>query len=333
MMVGRIYRSRRILPGVTNDAGSRDAPQPCRALCARCAEDDRFLHEGAGFRGQRRSRGRPHHLSQSQPERPPPDRARARPHDRRRDADGAAGVVQRGYAGECADGVPQGEGRRLRGPSPDLPRQCLVDLFPGSRGQPDRDVLRHAVVCAAAPGLQDRPRQAGGRALPRDRGLLPRPRGVQADRGMARRDQQEDRRETERVTSNTDDTRSHPMSEIKGYHAHVYYDPATKPKAAKLRDKILGKFKVEPGGFSDEPRGPHPISQFNVIFETPEFQNIVPWLMLNRDGLDVLVHPLTESSYDDHSKNALWLGNPVPMRLEILRPQYRESLLPSSQRS
>ena len=44
--------------------------------------------------------------------------------------------------------------------------------------------------------------------------------------------------------------------------------------------------------------------------------------------LDVLVHPLTESSYDDHSKNALWLGTPVPMRLEILRPTYRTELLP-----
>jgi len=56
----------------------------------------------------------------------------------------------------------------------------------------------------------------------------------------------------------------------------------------------------------------------------------VPWLMLNRDSLDVLVHPLTESSYDDHSKNALWLGTPVPMRLEILRPTYRTELLPGA---
>jgi DOPA 4,5-dioxygenase len=94
-------------------------------------------------------------------------------------------------------------------------------------------------------------------------------------------------------------------------------NPATRPIAERLRETIIGKFAVEPGGFSDEPRGPHPISQFNVIFETEEFQNIVPWLMLNREGLDVLVHPLTESSYDDHSKNALWLGTPVPMRLDI----------------
>ena len=124
------------------------------------------------------------------------------------------------------------------------------------------------------------------------------------------------------------------MSEIKGYHAHVYYDAASKPKAAKLREAIIGKFKVEPGGFSDEPRGPHPISQFAVIFETPEFQQIVPWLMLNRDGLDVLVHPLTDSSYNDHTANAMWLGTPVPLKTEIL--QHRpvgNALLPTSQRA
>src|SRR5260370_37528105 len=124
------------------------------------------------------------------------------------------------------------------------------------------------------------------------------------------------------------------MSDTRGYHAPVYYNPETKPVAARLRETIIEKFKVEPGGFSDEPRGPHPISQFAVIFETPEFQQIVPWLMLNRDGLDVLVHPLTESSYDDHTANAMWLGTPVPLKTEIL--QHRpagNALLPTSQRA
>ena len=45
------------------------------------------------------------------------------------------------------------------------------------------------------------------------------------------------------------------MTEVKGYHAHVYYNAATKPAAARLRETIVGKFAVEPGGFSDEPRG------------------------------------------------------------------------------
>src|ERR1700756_5899322 len=109
------------------------------------------------------------------------------------------------------------------------------------------------------------------------------------------------------------------MTELKGYHAHVYYDTATRPTAERLRDTIIGQFAVKPGAFSREPICPHSISQFSVIFETEEFQRIVPWLMLNREGLDVLIHPLTESSYDDHSKNALWIGTPVPMRLESFR--------------
>src|SRR5216684_1655734 len=120
------------------------------------------------------------------------------------------------------------------------------------------------------------------------------------------------------------------MTENRGFHAHIYYDAETKPKAAALRETIAEKFAVEIGGLSDEPRGPHPISQFVAIFEVPEFQNVVPWLMLNHDGLDVLVHPLTESSYDDHSINALWIGTPVPMTLDILRPTYRDSLLPGN---
>ena len=53
--------------------------------------------------------------------------------------------------------------------------------------------------------------------------------------------------------------------------------------------------------------------------------------MLNHEGLDVLIHPLTESSYDDHSKNALWIGRPVPTRLERLRrtSTYSADLLPT----
>src|SRR5262249_4964594 len=109
------------------------------------------------------------------------------------------------------------------------------------------------------------------------------------------------------------------MSENKGYHAHVYYDAGSKAAAEKLREELIAKFKVEPGVFSDPPIGPHQVSQFNVMFETPEFQHIVPWLMMHREGLNVLVHPLTDSSYDDHTDYAMWLGNPVALKTEILR--------------
>jgi len=123
------------------------------------------------------------------------------------------------------------------------------------------------------------------------------------------------------------------MTENKGYHAHVYYNAETKEKAAALRAALAENFKVEAGGLSDEPRGPHPVPQFNVIFETPEFDSVVPWLMLNRDGLDVLVHPLTDSSFNDHTAFAMWLGTPVPLKTEILRhAPVGDHLMPSAQR-
>ena len=120
------------------------------------------------------------------------------------------------------------------------------------------------------------------------------------------------------------------MAELKGYHAHVYFDAATRPTAERVREAIVAKFPVKAGPFADEPRGPHPIPQFNIIFETSEFQNIVPWLMFNREGLNVLVHPLTESNYNDHDSLAMWLGTPVALRLERLSKVLPESLLPKS---
>lgn len=123
------------------------------------------------------------------------------------------------------------------------------------------------------------------------------------------------------------------MTEVKGYHAHVYFDAATRPTAVRLRDTLAEMFAIETGAFADEPRGPHPVPQFNVIFEAPEFQNIVPWLMLHREGLDVLVHPLTPSNYDDHTRYALWLGTPVALKLERLSATLPETLLPAAQRA
>ena len=121
------------------------------------------------------------------------------------------------------------------------------------------------------------------------------------------------------------------MTEAIGYHAHVYYDPTTRPAAERLRETIISKFGVKPGGLSDEPRGPHPISQFNVMFQTEAFQAIVPWLMLNREGLNVLVHPLTDDMVDDHTIYAMWLGTPVNLKIETLqRRGYREELLPAA---
>jgi aromatic ring-cleaving dioxygenase len=113
-----------------------------------------------------------------------------------------------------------------------------------------------------------------------------------------------------------------------GYHAHIYYDPAkTRGIAENVCAALAGKFPVEVEGFRDEPRGPHPISNVLVIFKPDQFEQVVPHLMLNREGLDVLVHPLTLDAVEDHSSYAIWLGNPVELKLHTL-PHGRGGQLP-----
>jgi len=105
---------------------------------------------------------------------------------------------------------------------------------------------------------------------------------------------------------------------IEGYHAHIYYDPATRPIAERLREALGEGFSVQLGRWHDVPVGPHPTSMYQVAFAVDEFPRVVPWLMLNRDGLSVLVHPRTGDDYEDHARFPLWLGTPLPLRLEVL---------------
>ena len=80
---------------------------------------------------------------------------------------------------------------------------------------------------------------------------------------------------------------------IEGYHAHIYYDPATRAEGrAAARKGSASASQAKLGSWHDEPVGPHPVSMYQVAFAVDEFPRLVPWLMLNRDGLDVLVHPL-----------------------------------------
>ena len=119
--------------------------------------------------------------------------------------------------------------------------------------------------------------------------------------------------------------------EVHGYHAHVYYDADTLSIATQLREDLAANLPVEIGRFSGEQVGPHPVPQFQVIFRAEEFQTVVPWLMLHRQGLDILVHPLTDDMVDDHTIYALWLGTPIRLKLDTMqRRGYRPELLPGA---
>jgi aromatic ring-cleaving dioxygenase len=118
---------------------------------------------------------------------------------------------------------------------------------------------------------------------------------------------------------------------VYGYHAHVYFDANSEPVADRLKAALIERFQVEVGPNSGGAVGPHPVPQFQMIFTNAQFSTVLPWLMLNREGLDILIHPLTADMVDDHTVYACWLGNPIELSLgHMKRRGYPEALLPKA---
>ncbi len=108
---------------------------------------------------------------------------------------------------------------------------------------------------------------------------------------------------------------------IRNYHVHVYYDPAaTRGRAERLRERVAAAFpQAVLGRWHDALVGPHPQSMFQIAFPREMLAGFLPWLMLNRDGLTLLLHPDTGNAYIDHAEHAVWFGAVLPLRLEVLR--------------
>jgi len=110
------------------------------------------------------------------------------------------------------------------------------------------------------------------------------------------------------------------QSTIHSYHAHVYYDPDSdsKAQAARLRESIATQFTTQLGRWHDVPVGPHTQAMYQVAFAVDVFPAIVPWMMLGRGSLTILVHPNTGRPRDDHLLHALWMGAILPLKGETL---------------
>ena len=107
---------------------------------------------------------------------------------------------------------------------------------------------------------------------------------------------------------------------IAAWHAHVYYDPpGTRHVAEQVRSGIAERFPIARlGRWHDVPVGPHTRAMFQVAFGAELFPALVPWLMLNRGGLSVLLHPETGHPQADHLAHAAWLGEQLPLDASVL---------------
>lgn len=122
--------------------------------------------------------------------------------------------------------------------------------------------------------------------------------------------------ETARTEAGGSDPRS-----IAEYHAHVYYDPQkTRDRAERLRERVAAEFpQAKLGRWHDKLVGPHTQSMYQIAFPSGLLASFLPWLMLNRDGLNILLHPETGDDTLDHTAHAAWLGAVLPLRLDVFK--------------
>lgn len=108
-----------------------------------------------------------------------------------------------------------------------------------------------------------------------------------------------------------------PENLYSAYHAHVYFDTESEAQARQLCISAWEHCHIGLGRFHCRPIGPHPAWSCQLSFDANEFEHVIPWLDANRAGLNILVHPLTGDPLAEHSTHATWLGEAVPLNLEI----------------
>lgn len=122
--------------------------------------------------------------------------------------------------------------------------------------------------------------------------------------------------------------------DIVSYDFHTYFkldDPVQVEFAKTFRQAIENEFHAElqtPDSMRifkthDKQLGPHPLGygMFESDTRSPQtFLKILNFYQLNHGELSVLIHPRSnQGDLADHTKNALWLGEKLPLLVERLK--------------
>ena len=109
-------------------------------------------------------------------------------------------------------------------------------------------------------------------------------------------------------------------STIASWHAHVYFDAASRDAAWALRETITVALadQMAMGRFHEKAVGPHPMWSYQLAFAAAQLAPVLAWLTLNHGALDVFVHPNTGDALRDHRDCALWLGHSHVLNLAAL---------------
>jgi aromatic ring-cleaving dioxygenase len=107
------------------------------------------------------------------------------------------------------------------------------------------------------------------------------------------------------------------------FHAHIYYEASDRSAAEQLQSELQSKKGtgdlvdvIFVGDMTDRAVGPHPIPQYEVHFYRRALPTVLERIKTN--GLRALVHRLTDDDLADHTSQALWVGEPLALKLSVL---------------
>ncbi|MBX7481017.1 DOPA 4,5-dioxygenase family protein [Qipengyuania sp. 6D47A] len=107
------------------------------------------------------------------------------------------------------------------------------------------------------------------------------------------------------------------MVAIRGYHAHIYFDPDELDTARAFADAAKNEFGVPVGHFHTTPVGPHPRGSCQLTLRPEQFEKFASWAPKARGGLTIFAHGLSGDDLADHTRYVIWFGQSEPLDLTI----------------
>ena len=108
-----------------------------------------------------------------------------------------------------------------------------------------------------------------------------------------------------------------PEPSIRGFHAHIYFDPEQVEQAQALASAVQAHFPIAVGHFHLSPVGPHPRGSVQLTVPRDAFGDVAQFLALNRGGLTLFAHAETGDDLADHTEHVIWFGPSEPLDLSI----------------
>ena len=108
---------------------------------------------------------------------------------------------------------------------------------------------------------------------------------------------------------------------MNAFHAHVYFDISQTALAEQVRENIIKSLPqlTYKGQLIPIPIGPHPKPMFEMHIPADSINYAMASIDAVRQGLSVLIHPVQHDEMAAHTIDARWLGDKLPLNVEILK--------------